>query len=74
MYAPTKSFHEIQERVFEILHSPAGLDQLSELTRIDPFNLDHSSRIDYLAALEKQSAWLQALMQRAIVAVAGQGS
>ena len=73
MYAPIKSFHEAQARVIEILHAPAGLEQLCELSRIDPFNLDHAARVDYLAALEKQSAWLQALMQRAIVAVAGKG-
>ena len=73
MYAPTKSYFEIQERVVHILHSDGGIGALTELAEINPFALDHGSRIDYLAALERQSAWLQALMQRAIVAVAGEG-
>jgi hypothetical protein len=38
---------------------------------IDPIKLSASARIDYLTALERQTAWLQALMQRAIIAVAG---
>jgi len=33
--------------------------------------LDYAGRVDYLAALEKQTGWLQALMQSAILAVAG---
>jgi hypothetical protein len=32
------------------------------------------ARIDFLSALERQTAWLQAMMQRAIVAVAGEES
>jgi hypothetical protein len=41
------------------------------LIAIDPQELSPAARIDYLAALERQSSWLQAAMQRAIVAVAG---
>lgn len=72
--APSRSFREIEERVIELMHSPAGIGPLNELVAINPFNLDRGGRIDYLAALEKQSAWLQSVMQRAIVAVAGDGS
>jgi Domain of unknown function (DUF222)/HNH endonuclease len=44
---------------------------LARLVAIDPSKLSSSARIDYLTALERQTAWLQALMQRAIIAVAG---
>ena len=53
------------------LHSVPGVDVLATLSRIDPLLLSPVDRIDYLTALEKQNGWLQALMQRAIVAVAG---
>jgi hypothetical protein len=44
---------------------------LGGLIAIDPQDLSPAARIDYLSALERQSSWLQAAMQRAIVAVAG---
>lgn len=53
------------------LRSVPGVDVLATLSRIDPALLSPVDRIDYLTALEKQNGWLQALMQRAIVAVAG---
>ena len=53
-----------------LMHTP-GIDVLVALTKIDPMRLSPSERVDFLAALEKQSGWLQALMQVAIVAVAG---
>lgn len=59
------------ERVSRLLASPAGINVLAELAKIDPENLVSTARVEYLSALEKQSGWLQALMQRAIVAVAG---
>ncbi len=58
-------------KVAELLNSIPGIKTLSELVSIDPGKLSPSSRIDYLTALERQTAWLQALMQRAIIAVAG---
>jgi hypothetical protein len=48
-----------------------GIATLSALVAINPQELSPSDRIDYLTALERQTGWLQALMQRAIVAVAG---
>ena len=57
--------------VVELLGKTPGIEVLVELVKIDPMTLTASSRVDYLAALEKQGAWLQALMQIAIVAVAG---
>ena len=57
--------------VADLLERTPGIEVLVELVKIDPTNLRPSARVDYLAALEKQGAWLQALMQIAIVAVAG---
>ena len=58
-------------RVVALLSAFPGIETLTGLVAIDPTDLNQSSRIDYLSALERQSAWLQAVMQRAIVAVAG---
>lgn len=62
---------DLSSKVAELLNSMPGIKTLSELVDIDPGKLSPSSRIDYLTALERQTAWLQALMQRAIIAVAG---
>jgi Domain of unknown function (DUF222)/HNH endonuclease len=59
------------ENILRLLNTRAGIEILTELVAIDPFSLSPSGRVDFLAALEKQSGWLQALMQSAIVAVAG---
>jgi hypothetical protein len=66
---PTAS--DSEDFVPELLRAQAGIDVLTQLININPFTLSKPRRIDYLAALEKQSGWLQALMQNAIVAVAG---
>jgi hypothetical protein len=58
-------------QISQLLSKQAGIEVLNELVKIDPFSLDIADRVDYLAALEKQSGWLQSLMQNAIVAVAG---
>jgi hypothetical protein len=60
------------QEVIELLAAYPGIHTLTSLVAIDPANLNHSGRIDYLSALERQSAWLQAVLQRAIVAVAGE--
>jgi len=60
-----------EERTKELLTQTPGIDVLVELIKIDPNSLNASGRVDYLAALERQGGWLQALMQVAIVAVAG---
>lgn len=60
-----------ESEVAELLTSPASLQVLTRLSSIDPITLDYAGRVDYLAALEKQTGWLQALMQSAILAVAG---
>jgi hypothetical protein len=63
--------NDSEDFILELLRAQAGINVLSRLIDIDPFSLTKPRRIDYLTALEKQSGWLQALMQNAIVAVAG---
>ena len=58
--------------VSQLLHARPGIETLTSLLLVDPFDLTQPARIDYLAALERQTSWLQAAMQRAIVAVAGE--
>jgi hypothetical protein len=60
-----------EDSVATLLAAAPGIKTLGGLIAIDPQDLSPSARIDYLAALERQSSWLQAAMQRAIVAVAG---
>ena len=60
-----------EERTKDLLEQTPGINVLVELIKIDPNSLNASGRVDYLAALERQGGWLQALMQIAIVAVAG---
>ena len=59
------------EKIGALLRATPGITVLAKLLNIDPMTLVRAERIDYLAALERQSSWLQAAMQRAIVAVAG---
>lgn len=59
-------------RVAELLEMTPSIGVLTELIGIDPLTLQRAARIDYLSALERQTSWLQAAMQRAIVAVAGE--
>jgi hypothetical protein len=61
----------LTSRVAQLLHMIPGIGALTALLDIDPFTLVRGAKIDYLAALERQTSWLQAAMQRAIVAVAG---
>jgi hypothetical protein len=71
---PTPIVSEAQDLnsfVATLLNSIPGIATLANLVAIDPIKLSPSARIDYLTALERQTAWLQALMQRAIIAVAG---
>jgi Domain of unknown function (DUF222) len=58
-------------KIADLLRAMPGIATLSALVAINPQELTPADRIDYLTALERQTGWLQALMQRAIVAVAG---
>jgi hypothetical protein len=64
----------LEEVVVELLHSIPSAVVLARLASIDPNTLPMAARIDYLTAIERQESWIQALMQRAIVAVAGRDS
>lgn len=67
----TLSVSSREDCVATLLAAAPGIKTLGGLIAIDPQDLSPAARIDYLAALERQSSWLQAAMQRAIVAVAG---
>jgi hypothetical protein len=54
----------------QLLSQRPGIETLTQLVEIHPYELSPSGRIDYLAALEKQNGWLQAIMQTAFVAIA----
>jgi hypothetical protein len=43
------------ENILRLLNTRAGIEILTELLAIDPFSLSPSGRVDFLAALEKQS-------------------
>jgi hypothetical protein len=60
-----------EDDVAVLLAAAPGIATLTGLIAIDPRTLIPAARVDYLAALERQTSWLQAAMQRAIVAVAG---
>ena len=60
-----------EDEVAMLLTAAPGIATLTGLIAIDPHTLFPAARVDYLAALERQTSWLQAAMQRAIVAVAG---
>lgn len=59
------------EKVIGLLNAIPSAAILAQLAAIDPRCLPQASRIDYLTALERQESWLQALMHRAVIAVAG---
>ncbi len=61
----------LDSRATELLNSIPGIETLTALVAIDPEDLSRGARVDYLSAVERQTGWLQALIQRAIVAVAG---
>lgn len=65
---------KVEARIVELLHSIPCATVLAELAAIDPNTLSTAARIDYLSAIERQESWIQALMQRAIIAVAGRDS
>ena len=60
-----------EQQIIYILNCPGGHQALGHLLEIDPEKLTQSGRIDYLAALEKQNSWLNSLIQRATLAIAG---
>ena len=72
IFASADRFQEtLDSRATELLNSVPGIETLTALVAIDPEDLSRGARVDYLSAVERQTGWLQALIQRAIVAVAG---
>jgi Domain of unknown function (DUF222)/HNH endonuclease len=63
---------EVELRISELLAARAGIEVLAEIQAIDPMTLDYAGRLEYLETLQKQSGWLDALMQSALFAVAGE--
>lgn len=66
-----QDFNVVAPDIAELLNAMPGIATLTSLVAINPQDLSPADRIDYLTVLERQTGWLQALMQRAIVAVAG---
>ena len=62
---------DTSQQVAKLLLAIPGIATLTDLVAINPDDLLPAARIDYLSALERQTSWLQALMQRAVIAVAG---
>ena len=64
----------LPEKVVQLLHAIPSAEVLAQLAAIDPAKLPRASRVDYLTAIERQESWIQALMHRAVIAVAGRES
>ncbi|CAB4996923.1 unannotated protein [freshwater metagenome] len=73
-FASRTEHSDSSEKISQLLSAQPGINVLAELVDIDPFTLNKSQRIDFLEALERQASWLNAIMQRALVAVAGNES
>jgi hypothetical protein len=57
--------------ILAILETEPGVPALAALVEINPLRLSAGARIDYLSACERQVAWVQGLLNRALIAVAG---
>lgn len=60
-----------EERVREILEAPASIRSLVDLHEISVDSLSKASKLDYLAALQKQMGFLQEWSNRVMVSLAG---
>ncbi len=60
-----------EERVKEILDAPASISSLVDLHEISVDSLSKASKLDYLAALQKQMGFLQEWSNRVMVSLAG---
>ena len=58
-------------RLSELLTAEPGADLIAALAQIDPLEISRSERIDYLALLRRCSNWLESLLSRAILSIAG---
>lgn len=60
-----------EEQIREILAAPASIKSLVDLHQIDVDSLSKPSKLDYLAALQKQMGFLQEWSNRVMVSLAG---
>lgn len=60
-----------EEQVLEILNTPASIKSLIALYEIKVDSLSKASKLDYLAALQKQMGFLQEWSNRVMVSLAG---
>lgn len=60
-----------EEHVREILAAPASIKSLVELHEISVDSLSKASKLDYLAALQKQMSFLQEWSNRVMISLAG---
>ena len=58
-------------RLSELLTAEPGAELIAALAQIDPLEISRSERIDYLALLRRCSNWLESLLSRAILSIAG---
>ena len=58
-------------RLSELLTAEPGAELIAALAQIDPLEISRAERIDYLALLRRCSNWLESLLSRAILSIAG---
>jgi hypothetical protein len=54
----------------ELAATLPGADLIPALSFLDPSTLSHAGRVDLLVALERHAAWLAAVQQRVLAAMA----
>jgi len=59
-------------RLSELLTHEPGAELIAALAHIDPLEISRAERIDYLALLRRCSNWLESLLSRAVLSIAGQ--
>ena len=58
-------------RLSELLASEPGPEMIAALAQIDPLEISRAERVDYLALLRRCNSWMESLISRAVLAIAG---
>jgi len=58
-------------RLSELLASEPGPGMIAALAQIDPLEISRAERVDYLALLRRCNSWMESLISRAVLAIAG---
>ena len=58
-------------RLSELLTSEPGPGMIAVLAQIDPLEISRAERVDYLALLRRCNSWMESLISRAVLAIAG---